>query len=51
MDLGLDGAAVLVTGASGGIGQAIVRTLAGEGARVVVHYRSQADEAEALAAE
>lgn len=51
MDLGLDGTAVLVTGASGGIGQAVARTLAGEGARVVVHYRSQADEAEELAAE
>lgn len=51
MDLGLDGNAVLVTGGSGGIGQAIVRALAGEGARVAVHYRSQAAAAEALAAE
>ncbi|MBW3620484.1 MAG: SDR family oxidoreductase [Actinobacteria bacterium] len=51
MELGIDGRSVLVTGGSGGIGQAIVRTLAREGARVVVHYRSQAAEAEALAAE
>lgn len=51
MDLGIDGWVVLVTGAAGGIGQAIVRTLADEGARVAVHYRSQAAEAERLAAE
>jgi 3-oxoacyl-[acyl-carrier protein] reductase len=51
MDLGLEGAAVLVTGASGGIGSAVARTLAAEGARVAVHYRSSADAAERLAAE
>lgn len=51
MDLGLQGAGVLVTGASGGIGQAITRLLAAEGARVVVHYRSQSGAAEALAEE
>jgi 3-oxoacyl-[acyl-carrier protein] reductase len=51
MDLGLEGAAVLVTGASGGIGSAVARALAAEGARVAVHYRSSADAAERLAAE
>ncbi len=51
MDLGIDGWAVLVTGGSGGIGQAIVRQLAGDGARVAVHHRTQAAVAEALAAE
>jgi 3-oxoacyl-[acyl-carrier protein] reductase len=51
MDLGLEGTAVLVTGAAGGIGSAVVRALAAEGARVGVHYRSSADAAERLAAE
>jgi 3-oxoacyl-[acyl-carrier protein] reductase len=51
MDLGLDGAAVLVTGASGGIGSAVARTLAAEGARVAVHYRSNREAADALAAD
>jgi 3-oxoacyl-[acyl-carrier protein] reductase len=49
MELGLEGAGVLVTGASGGIGAATARTLAGEGARVAVHYHSNAAAAEALA--
>jgi 3-oxoacyl-[acyl-carrier protein] reductase len=40
MDLGLESSAVLVTGASGGIGAAIARALAAEGARVAVHYHS-----------
>src|SRR6266436_8673202 len=31
---------VLVTGASGGIGSAIARKFAGEGAKLVLHYRS-----------
>jgi 3-oxoacyl-[acyl-carrier protein] reductase len=51
MELGLEGSGVLVTGASGGIGTATARALAGEGARVGVHYHSNAAAAEALAAE
>ena len=41
----------LVTGASGGIGQAICRVMAGAGARVAVHYRSQEGTARELARE
>src|SRR3954452_12875588 len=51
MDLGLHGTAALVTGASGGIGSAIARLLAGEGVRVAVHYNTNRAAAEALAAE
>ncbi|HVE62305.1 MAG TPA: SDR family oxidoreductase [Mycobacteriales bacterium] len=51
MDLGLQGAGVLVTGGAGGIGTAIVRLLAAEGARVAVHYRSSGQAAQALADE
>lgn len=40
MDLGLAGAGVLVTGGSGGIGSAVCRALAADGARVAVHGRS-----------
>ena len=32
---------VLITGASGGIGQSVARTFAAEGAKLVLHYRSQ----------
>jgi 3-oxoacyl-[acyl-carrier protein] reductase len=51
METGLNGKVVLVTGGAGGIGSAIVRAFAGEGARVCVHYRSNEERARALAAE
>ncbi|HEY3451519.1 MAG TPA: SDR family NAD(P)-dependent oxidoreductase [Myxococcales bacterium] len=43
MDLGLQGKAALVTGSSRGIGKAIARALAREGARVCIAGRGQAD--------
>lgn len=51
MDTGLAGARVLVTGGAGGIGTAICRALANEGARVAVHYHASAVAARALADE
>jgi 3-oxoacyl-[acyl-carrier protein] reductase len=48
---GLAGKRALVTGGSRGIGAAIVRRLAAEGAAVAVNYRSGRDAAQALAAE
>jgi 3-oxoacyl-[acyl-carrier protein] reductase len=47
----LDGKVVIVTGGARGIGAAIVRRFAAEGARVVVNWRSSGTEAEALVAE
>ncbi|MFJ5216115.1 SDR family NAD(P)-dependent oxidoreductase [Streptomyces sp. NPDC088354] len=41
MDLGLTGRRALVTGSSSGLGEAIVRLLAAEGADVVVHGRDE----------
>jgi NAD(P)-dependent dehydrogenase (short-subunit alcohol dehydrogenase family) len=45
------GEVVLVTGATGGLGQGIARAFAAAGARVAVHYRGNRAGAEALAAE
>ena len=42
MDLQLDGKLALVSGSTAGIGYAIARTLAQEGAHVIVNGRSQA---------
>lgn len=50
METGLSGKVVVVTGASGGIGSAIARRMAGEGARLVLHYRTGRDRARTLAA-
>lgn len=50
MDLQLSGRRALVTGSSSGIGAAVARMLAEEGARVVVHGRDRA-RAEAVAGE
>ncbi len=47
----LSGKTALVTGASRGIGRAIALALAQAGAQVVVHYGSDATEAEAVVAE
>jgi 3-oxoacyl-[acyl-carrier protein] reductase len=51
MNLGLEGAGVLVTGGAGGIGAASARAFAAEGARVAVHFHSNREGAEALADE
>lgn len=51
METGLHDKGVLVTGGAGGIGSAIVRSFAGEGAAVAIHYRTSAERAHELAAE
>ncbi len=50
MDLGLNGKLALVTASTGGIGLAIARALAGEGARVIVNGRSEASVGAAIEA-
>jgi 3-oxoacyl-[acyl-carrier protein] reductase len=51
MNTGLAGRRVLVTGGAGGIGTAIVRVFAGEGASVAIHYHTSRDKAHDLADE
>ena len=51
METGLGGKVVLVTGGAGGIGEAICRKFAEEGANVAVHFHSSSEEAESLAME
>lgn len=51
MDSDLKGRVVLLTGASGGIGSAIARTFAAEGARLILHYRQGRQRIDRLVAE
>ena len=50
MDTDLAGRVVVITGAARGIGAATARAFAGEGARVVVNYRTSREQADALVA-
>lgn len=50
MNINLSGQAILVTGASRGIGKAVAEALGAAGARVAVHYNRNAEPAIALAA-
>src|SRR3712207_4408172 len=47
----LQGKTVLITGASGSIGQALVRTFAEAGAKVAIHYHANQEAAEQLRTE
>ncbi len=51
MEFGLADKTVLLTGATGGIGQEIARAFAAEGARVALGYNTNAEAAEKLAGE
>jgi NAD(P)-dependent dehydrogenase (short-subunit alcohol dehydrogenase family) len=51
MDLGLQGKIAVVTGATSGVGREIALSLAAEGARVAVNFRSSAAEADTLVGE
>ncbi|GAA0429778.1 beta-ketoacyl-ACP reductase [Actinoplanes capillaceus] len=51
MDLGLNGRTVIVTGATGGLGEPIARRFAAEGADVAITYHDAADAAAKLAAD
>lgn len=50
METGLNEKGVLITGAGGGIGGALGRAFAREGAKVALHYRSSKQRAEEIAA-
>lgn len=51
METGLAGKGILVTGGAGGIGSALVRAFAEEGAHVAIHYRTNEARAKSLADE
>src|SRR4051812_13744470 len=51
MDTSLSGKTILITGASGGIGQAMAKVFAAEGAQLVIHTHSQLKAAKELARE